>query len=112
MALSTVCRSARTSSVAIVSMSAAASMRPSTCTTSSSVNTRTTWQIASASRMLARNLLPSPAPSLAPATMPAMSTNDTTAGTTFSEENIAASRSRRGSRSGTTPTLGSIVAKG
>ena len=39
---------------------------PSTCTTSGSLNARITWQIASASRMLARNLLPSPAPSLAP----------------------------------------------
>jgi hypothetical protein len=68
--------------------------------------------MASASRMLARNLLPSPAPSLAPATMPAISTNDTVAGTTLSEENISASRSSRESRSGTTPTLGSIVAKG
>ena len=68
-----------------VSMSLAASMRPSTCTTSGSSKTRTTWQIASDSRMLARNLLPSPAPSEAPLTMPAMSTNDTTAGTVFAE---------------------------
>ena len=49
--------------------------------TSGSAKARTTWQIASASRMLARNLLPSPSPSLAPLTMPAMSTNDTVAGT-------------------------------
>ena len=41
--------------------------------------------MASHSRMLARNLLPSPAPSDAPFTMPAMSTNVTGAGTIFSE---------------------------
>ncbi len=85
---------------------------PSTCTTSSSANTRTTWQIASHSRMLARNLLPSPAPSEAPLTMPAMSTNVTGAGTIFSEPNISASLSSRGSGSGTTPSFGSIVANG
>ena len=50
-----------------------------------SSKTRTTWQIAFASRMLARNLLPSPAPSDAPLTMPAMSTNETAAGTIFAE---------------------------
>jgi hypothetical protein len=44
--------------------------------------------------------------------MPAMSTNDTTAGTTFAEANMRASTSRRGSGSGTTPTFGSIVANG
>ena len=68
--------------------------------------------MASASRMFARNLLPRPAPSLAPATMPAMSTNETVAGTIFSEEYRAASRSSLGSRRGTTPTFGSIVANG
>ena len=62
--------------------------------------------------MLARNLLPSPAPSDAPLTMPAMSTNVTGAGTIFSESNIFASSSSRGSGSGTTPSLGSIVANG
>ena len=62
--------------------------------------------------MLARNLLPSPAPSDAPLTMPAMSTNVTGAGTIFSEPNISASLSSRGSGSGTTPSFGSIVANG
>ena len=66
-------------------MSDAGSTCPSTCTTSGSSNTRTTWQIASDSRMFARNLLPSPAPSDAPLTMPAMSTKDTTAGTILAE---------------------------
>ena len=50
----------------MTSMSDFGSTWPSTCVTSSSANTRTTWQIASHSRMLARNLLPSPAPSEAP----------------------------------------------
>ena len=63
IAFSTVCRSARISSVLIVSMSSAGLTLPSTWTTSSSSKTRMTWQIASASRMLARNLLPSPSPS-------------------------------------------------
>ena len=80
IAFSRVCRSARISSVWIVSMSDDGSTLPSTCTTSGSPKARITWQIASASRMLARNLLPSPSPSLAPRTMPAMSTNDTVAG--------------------------------
>ena len=75
IALSRVWRSARISSVLIVSMSSSGETRPSTWTTSSSVKARSTWQMASDSRMLARNLLPRPAPSLAPLTMPAMSTN-------------------------------------
>ena len=95
-----------------ISMSASGSTRPSTCTTSSSENTRTTWQIASASRMLARNLLPRPAPSLAPFTIPAMSTNDTVAGTVFTEWNSVANSSSRPSGMGTTPTFGSMVANG
>ena len=44
--------------------------------------------------------------------MPAMSTNDTTAGTVRTDENTLASASSRGSGSGTTPTLGSMVANG
>ena len=93
-------------------MSSAGSTAPATWTTSSSANARTTWQIASASRMLARNLLPSPSPSLAPLTMPAMSTKDTVAGTIRSLWKILARTSRRGSGRGTTPTFGSIVANG
>ena len=96
----------------MISMSDLGSTLPSTCTTSSSANTRTTWQMASLSRMLARNLLPSPAPSEAPLTIPAMSTNVTGAGTIFSEPKILANSSRRGSGSATTPSLGSMVANG
>src|SRR5680860_171722 len=70
-ALSTVCRSARIISVWIVEMSSAGDTLPSTCVTSSSRNTRVTWQIASDSRMCDRNLLPRPSPSDAPFTMPA-----------------------------------------
>ena len=96
----------------IVSMSSLGETFPSTCTTSGSANTRVTWQIASASRMFARNLLPRPSPSLAPRTMPAMSTKDTVAGTMRALSNSSASTARRGSGIGTMPTLGSIVANG
>ena len=71
-----------------------------------------TWQTASLSRMFARNLLPSPSPSLAPLTMPAMSTKSTVAGIVFSLVNSSASRGSRASGTPTTPTFGSIVAKG
>ncbi|CAB4907689.1 unannotated protein [freshwater metagenome] len=71
-----------------------------------------TWQIASLSRIFAKNLLPRPAPSEAPLTMPAISTKETAAGKIFSELNIFASTGRRSSGTPTTPTLGSMVAKG
>ncbi len=109
---SSVWRSARISSVLIVSMSSLGETLPSTCTTSGSAKARVTWQIASASRMLARNLLPRPSPSLAPRTIPAMSTKDTVAGRMRSEPKTSASFPRRASGNGTTPTLGSIVANG
>jgi hypothetical protein len=112
IAFSSVCMSARRSSVLIVSMSSAGETLPSTCTTSGSVKTRITWQMASLSRMLARNLFPSPAPSEAPRTMPAMSTNDTVAGMIFWLPNTSASFANRGSGTPTTPTFGSIVANG
>ena len=88
-AFSRVCRSASISSVWMISMSSAGSIVPATWMTSSSAKSRTTWQIASASRMLARNWLPRPSPSLAPFTMPAMSTNDTVAGTVCALPEIA-----------------------
>ncbi len=68
--------------------------------------------MASVSRMLARNLLPSPSPFEAPATSPAMSTNSMVVGSTFCGLTIAASASSRGSGIGTTPTLGSMVQNG
>ena len=95
-----------------VSMSSLGETRPSTCTTFSSVKTRITWQIASASRMVARNLLPSPSPTLAPLTIPAMSTKSTVAGMSFCESNTLASPAIRTSGTPTTPMLGSMVANG
>ena len=67
------------SSVSIVATSLAGSMRPSTWMTSSSSNTRTTSQIASDSRMAAKNWLPRPSPVEAPRTIPAISTKVTVA---------------------------------
>ena len=95
-----------------VPMSDSGSTRPSTWITSSSWKTRTTWQMASLSRMAARNLLPSPSPWDAPRTMPAMSTKVTVAGTIGAPPYSAASFARRLSGTATTPTLGSMVAKG
>ena len=112
IAFSTVCRSARIISVWIVEMSDSGFTSPSTWVTSSSRKTRVTWQIAAASRMCERNLLPSPSPSEAPLTMPAMSTNSTVAGRILAELKISASLPSRSSGTATTPTLGSIVANG
>ena len=96
----------------IVSMSLPGSTLPSTCVTSGSLKTLVTWQIASASRMFARNALPIPSPWLAPLTMPAMSTKVTVAGTIFSDLLSSASTVRRGSGTPTIPVFGSIVANG
>ncbi len=112
MAFSTVCRSARISSVWMVEMSLAGLTSPSTWVTSSSRKTRVTWQIAADSRMCARNLLPRPSPSDAPRTMPAMSTNSTVAGRIRADPKSSASLGSRSSGTPTTPTFGSIVANG
>mmetsp|Transcript_2979 Transcript_2979/g.12058 ORF Transcript_2979/g.12058 Transcript_2979/m.12058 type:complete len:204 (+) Transcript_2979:1404-2015(+) len=80
--------------------------------TFSSSKQRTTWMMASHSRMFARNLLPRPSPSLAPLTRPAMSTNSSTAGTTLALLLISPSLSSLRSGTGTTPVLGSMVQKG
>ena len=104
--------SASPSSVAMVATSASGSSCPATCTTSASSKQRTTWRIASVSRMWARNWLPSPSPLEAPATSPAMSTNSTIAGSTRSEWTIASSAASLGSGTGTTPRFGSIVQNG
>src|SRR5260221_205020 len=92
---STASRSASASSVLMVSMSETGSTLPATWITLGSSKQRTTWAMASVSRILARNLLPSPSPFEAPATSPAMSTNSTTAGTTFCGCSIPAMPSRR-----------------
>ena len=109
---STASRSARASSVLMVSMSDTGSILPATCTTFGSSKQRTTCAMASVSRMLARNLLPRPSPLDAPATRPAMSTNSTTAGTTFCGCSMPAMTSRRRSGTGTMPTFGSMVQNG
>ena len=64
-------------------MSATGSSFPATCTMSLSSKQRTTWTIASTSRMCCRNLLPRPSPFEAPRTRPAMSTNSMVAGMIF-----------------------------
>ena len=96
----------------MVSMSSPGEIFPSTWMTSGSVNTRTTWQMASLSRMAARNLLPRPSPTDAPLTIPAMSTKVTMAGTISLLSKSSARRSSRSSGTATTPTLGSMVANG
>src|ERR1700709_406167 len=64
-------------------MSASGSTRPSGWgTPESRLWQRTTWQIASVSRIEARNWLPSPSPSEAPLTRPAMSWKEIVAGPT------------------------------
>ena len=73
---------------------------------------RMTWQMASHSRMWARNWLPRPSPWLAPATKPAMSVNSIMAEMTFLGLEISASLWRRSSGTSTVPTFGSIVQKG
>ena len=109
-------RSARMSSVWMVSTSAAGStnspVRPVSRMTLGSLKKRTTSQMASQLRMFAKNWLPRPSPSFAPLTRPAMSTNSTEAGTIFAGCTISASLFRRSSGTSTMPTLGSIVAKG
>ena len=68
-----------------------------TWTMSLSSKQRTTWTIASTSRMCWRNLLPRPSPFDAPRTRPAMSTNSIAAGTIFVVFAIFASGARRAS---------------
>mmetsp|Transcript_19568 Transcript_19568/g.52771 ORF Transcript_19568/g.52771 Transcript_19568/m.52771 type:complete len:292 (-) Transcript_19568:137-1012(-) len=109
---STCARSEKMSSRLITSASRTGSTLPSTCTTLVSSKHRTTWTMASHSRMLARNWLPRPSPVDAPFTRPAMSTNSSVAGITFSDLLISSSILRRGSGTETIPTLGSIVQNG
>ena len=105
-------RSASISSVSTISASRTGSTEPETCVTSASSMQRSTWAMASTSRILARNWLPSPSPLLAPFTSPAMSTNSSWVATTLAELAIAASLWSRGSGTATRPTLGSMVQNG
>ena len=93
-------------------MSAIGSTRPSGWITLASSWQRTTWQIASVSRIEARNWLPSPSPSLAPLTRPAMSWKSIVAGTSSELRTVLATASSRSSGTWATATLGSIVVKG
>ena len=68
-------RSAKISSVLIISLSLSGSTPHSTCTISESLKCLSTWTIASTSLICERNLFPSPSPLLAPLTSPAISTN-------------------------------------
>jgi hypothetical protein len=79
---------------------------------SSSSKQRSTWTIASTSRMLPRNWLPRPSPLLAPFTRPAISTKPSWVGITLALPPILASASRRPSGTATWPTFGSIVQNG
>lgn len=110
--LETTSRSLRISSVSMVSMSRTGSTLPSTCTMSVPSKQRTTCTMASHSRMLPKNLLPSPSPLDAPFTKPAMSTNSTMAGVFLLVSQISASLSSRASGTGTTPVFGSMVQNG
>ena len=101
-----------TNSRLMVSISRAGPISPLTCTISPSLKQRTTWMMASTSRIWERNLLPRPSPWEAPFTSPAISTNSMTAGVTLSGEYISHSLSSRGSGTGTMPTFGSMVQKG
>ncbi len=93
-------------------MSRSGSILPSTCTILLSSKQRTTWMIASTSRILERNWLPRPSPLEAPFTSPAISTNSIVAGTIFAELCIRASTPSLSSGTGTIPIFGSIVQKG
>ena len=88
------------------------SMVPSTCVMFSSSKQRSTWIMASVSRMLPKNLLPNPSPFDAPFTSPAMSTISQVAGTILPGCTSSASLVSRSSGTVMTPTLGSMVQKG
>ncbi len=105
-------RSASISSVLITSMSRTGSTEPETWWMSSSSKQRTTWTMASTSRMWVRNLLPRPSPWLAPLTSPAMSTNSIAAGITTLVLAIFCRTASRASGTVTMPTFGSIVQNG
>ncbi len=68
--------------------------------------------MASVSRILVRNLFPSPSPFDAPATSPAISTNSMTAGILFALFENSVSFATRSSGTGTIPTEGSMVQNG
>ena len=110
--LSMVSRSFNCSSVSMISLSRIGSIVPSTWVMLSSSKQRRTCMIASVSRMLPRNLLPSPSPLLAPFTSPAISTISHVAGTILPGCTSSANFVSLSSGTVITPTLGSIVQNG
>ena len=112
MRVSTVSKSFNCNSVSMTSLSRIGSTLPSTWTMLSSSKHRNTCKMAWVSRMLAKNLLPSPSPLLAPFTRPAMSTISTVVGTVFCGWTISTSFSNRSSGTLMTPRFGSMVQKG
>mmetsp|Transcript_108466 Transcript_108466/g.315446 ORF Transcript_108466/g.315446 Transcript_108466/m.315446 type:complete len:233 (+) Transcript_108466:646-1344(+) len=105
-------KSASMSSMLMASASDRGSTLPSTCIVSSSSKVRITWQIASHSRTVARNWLPSPSPRLAPRTSPATSTHSITGGAIRAWPEIDCSPSSHSSGTAIGAMLGSIVQKG
>ncbi|CCY38328.1 putative uncharacterized protein [Tannerella sp. CAG:118] len=96
----------------MISLSLTGLTLPSTCVILSSSKHLSTCNIASVSRILARNLFPNPSPLLAPFTKPAMSTISTVVGIMRWGFTSSASLLSRLSGTVITPTLGSIVQKG
>ena len=105
-------RSAKISSVLMISTSLIGSIAHSTCTTSLSLKYLKTCTIASTSLMCERNLFPNHSPLLAPFTRPAISTNSILECIFFFECDISASVSTLGSFTSTIPIFGFIVQKG
>ena len=96
----------------IVSISLVGFTEPDTWIISSFSKQRTTWTMASTSRILAKNWFPRPSPCAAPLTNPAISTNSIRVGRIFSDLESSAKISNLLSGTDTRPTLGSIVQKG
>ena len=109
---STVSRSFSWSSMSMTSLSRTGSTLPSTWTIFPSSKQRSTWSMASHSRMFARNWLPRPSPLLAPFTRPAISTISTVAGMVLCGLHISLSTSSLLSGTIVEPTFGSMVQKG
>ncbi|SBV98618.1 conserved hypothetical protein [uncultured Dysgonomonas sp.] len=107
-----VSKSFNCNSISIISLSRTGFTLPSTCVILSSSKQRRTCNMASVSRILARNLFPNPSPLLAPFTRPAISTISTVVGTI--RLGFTSSESLFNLSSGTviTPTFGSIVQNG
>ena len=91
---------------------AAGRPRPPGGSTFASSWARTTWTIASVSRMLARNLLPRPSPSCAPRDEAGDVVEVDRVPARSRGADVAATCSRRSSRTGTIATFGSIVVNG